>query len=518
MRLPSTCFVSFLSLICFFVPLSSVWGENANRIIVKEQNKVPEETALLVAIESVERVEQFYIADFKKEDFVQVEEFIVSHIKEGGSCRSFSIVVVGDIQKKDMEAFLSAAVADLIEKNTYFSNCATKVEEEKEILFDPDLKIPRLVLGIKRPPINIHSGDEIKRLTAELIIQEMLKTRLEALVETKKTLFTSCYQTNTWLPNHLLLSVDGQTKEDLDQYEAILQEFTQICEKGFNGSEFLLAKEKTKSFLANKQADLVSNYLPMLAYYFYESTQTIDIPVDLAACLHTSIQYVDVLSEEDISFYLDSFFEEMDIHVVFVCPPSLADTLSEEDLEKPIETRYLLENRPSPLKIKQVPLQLFSHKFHPSSDPKPPETPPPSAVINDEDIDYFNQLSITDTDKRNIRKIITSMAEKNVFELLLEKNSLEKKGKEIRHVHPLRFLGYIGSDSYLKKCLYTISKNHFKWDNFVEGFEDKMKEENKKEQLLPYVDGFSKTLSIDANKIRDLVNRSDYIGIIKAVM
>jgi len=130
-------------------------------------------------------------------------------------------------------------------------------------------------------------------------------------------------------------------------------------------------------------------------------------------------------------------------------------------------------------------------------------------------LEMFNQLRLTDTDKRNIKKIVTTMADKNVFQLLLDKKSLEQKGKQIRPVHPMRFLGYICSDGHLRKCLHTISKNHFKWSSFVDGFKDRMKEEARKGELLPYVPGFAQTLNMDPNVVVNYINKSDYEGLMK---
>jgi len=60
--------------------------------------------------------------------------------------------------------------------------------------------------------------------------------------------------------------------------------------------------------------------------------------------------------------------------------------------------------------------------------------------------DLFLALPIDDNEKKIISSIITTMAEKNVIKLGLMRRTLEKKGKRIHHVHPLRFLGYKKSE------------------------------------------------------------------------
>ena len=69
--------------------------------------------------------------------------------------------------------------------------------------------------------------------------------------------------------------------------------------------------------------------------------------------------------------------------------------------------------------------------------------------------DPYDSLKISKVDKEKIEKLITSLGEKGVVSLLLEKSKIEKLGKDVNHVHPLRFLGTIFSNPYLKKCICT---------------------------------------------------------------
>ena len=107
------------------------------------------------------------------------------------------------------------------------------------------------------------------------------------------------------------------------------------------------------------------------------------------------------------------------------------------------------------------------------------------------------------------------MGEKNVFQLLLDKKDMEKMGKQIRHVHPMRFIGYILSDGTLRKHLSSISHNHFKWSGFMDGFKDRMKEEAKKGQLKPFLSGFSSLLNVDPSSIVSFIERGDYEGLVQ---
>ncbi|NDE82156.1 MAG: hypothetical protein EB051_00870 [Chlamydiia bacterium] len=133
-------------------------------------------------------------------------------------------------------------------------------------------------------------------------------------------------------------------------------------------------------------------------------------------------------------------------------------------------------------------------------------------------IEGYNQLRLTRADTKNIRSILTTMSDKNVLSLLLEKSSLEKKGKQIRPVHPMRFIGYILADPHLRKCLRNIKKDYFKWSNFVEGFVDRMKEENGRNNVVHYIYGLSNLIKVDSNTIYQFIHKKDYEGLLKHCM
>lgn len=126
----------------------------------------------------------------------------------------------------------------------------------------------------------------------------------------------------------------------------------------------------------------------------------------------------------------------------------------------------------------------------------------------------FFDLPLSNDDKKNIRKLITTMADKNILQLLMEKKSMEKLGDKIRPVHPLKFAAFILKDPYLKKCLRTIEKDSLKWGPFVDGYEEKMRAEVKAGRMLVYLPGFVEFIDGDAKQIQKLIQNKDYAGLL----
>lgn len=104
--------------------------------------------------------------------------------------------------------------------------------------------------------------------------------------------------------------------------------------------------------------------------------------------------------------------------------------------------------------------------------------------------DSFYQLPLLEEDKKNIRIIIKTMAEKGLVKLLLEQRYLEKKGDQVNYIHPLRFIGYIFSDEKLKNCMRQIKTSRFKWNEFIKGFSRRMDEEYSVDNLTRFIPEF----------------------------
>jgi hypothetical protein len=126
----------------------------------------------------------------------------------------------------------------------------------------------------------------------------------------------------------------------------------------------------------------------------------------------------------------------------------------------------------------------------------------------------FFGLPITKEEKKTIAKIIQTMASKNEIMLLFEKRSLERKGKMIENVHPLRFLEVIFSDEELKSCLRSIQKSHFKWGHFIDGLARRLEEEAEKGNLFPYLNAFCQSIRANNEAVLHLAKKKDWEALV----
>lgn len=130
---------------------------------------------------------------------------------------------------------------------------------------------------------------------------------------------------------------------------------------------------------------------------------------------------------------------------------------------------------------------------------------------------FFN-LPLTDDDRNQIRKLIISMADRNVLQLLMDRKSMEKRGDQVRHVHPLRFIGFILGDPHLRRSLKAIRGAVFKWSAFIDGFEERMEEEFERSEVLPYVQGFAEYLDLDPRVVHQQILAGTYGSMIEKII
>lgn len=142
----------------------------------------------------------------------------------------------------------------------------------------------------------------------------------------------------------------------------------------------------------------------------------------------------------------------------------------------------------------------------------------PILSIASSSLEPYYLLPINDREKRLIYAIFTTMAEKNIIQLAIDKRTMERKGKRVNHVHPLRFVGYILANPELKSCLKKINKSSFKWDAFIDGFSRRMKEEYSNGNLHVHIPGFCHEVGANTHEVTRFIEKKDWEGLVLSLL
>ena len=119
-------------------------------------------------------------------------------------------------------------------------------------------------------------------------------------------------------------------------------------------------------------------------------------------------------------------------------------------------------------------------------------------------------LTCTEQDRANIYEIVSTVSEKNKLSLLVNQSYLREKGAQITHVHPLKFLGVIFSDPYLKTCMFYIWDDYFKRNNFLSDLTSALDRESDRDKLHPYLHDFAKEVQHSPENIKLYFDARDW--------
>lgn len=140
----------------------------------------------------------------------------------------------------------------------------------------------------------------------------------------------------------------------------------------------------------------------------------------------------------------------------------------------------------------------------------------PSIAVAEVYRDYTQP--VTDSEKKDIVYIITSMANKPLTKLFKMKSSLESAGDRINHVHPLRFLECVFTDEELKVGIRNIKGRGWVWSDFYGGLKDSLHEESLKDNMRDeFIADFCLNINIGIDIVNDAIQQrrwSDFLTLL----
>lgn len=145
-------------------------------------------------------------------------------------------------------------------------------------------------------------------------------------------------------------------------------------------------------------------------------------------------------------------------------------------------------------------------------------------AIEDENIDEqqitlnsasaYSQLPLRPEESKIIGEIIEGITH-NVIWLGIHQGEFMRKKQQIKHVHPMRFLGEIFSNANLKSCMRKVEKTHFQWSRFVQELKANMEKEYSRNNLFQHVEGFCQSVRGDPEKVKGFIQKHDWAGLVR---
>lgn len=448
-------------------------------------------------------------------------------VSQGYPCE-MAVIAVGD--------FSSDAMQQLIQK--HFGNLALmQVGEELSATYGniqvgsaEELSKVALLISYPHARRPIVTYRDLIELWKGIFLQELFQHRMEHCARGLD---------EVWIHPHprFFYPVNGYAFAAAESAENILSfliwQVEAIRSEGFYEDEFRFTKQKMLGRLQFLGSQSVEPDTAFLASYYADQFLLGGNCFGYQQFLNASQALVQGIASEDLVPHLEDFFLEGKRQIQVVYPKSTRSQLLTkaeiEDLiervaslasfyrdgEQPDEETWNLETRDVPASFlpsvmvsnaEEGEFQIAGSAFS------------PFAFVNAAPTEPFYALPLTDKEKRFIKAIVSTMADKNIFQLALERRTLEKKGDKVHHVHPMRFLGFILADPDLKDDLKSIKKSSFKWDAFVSGFGKRMKEEYGRGNLYQHVPGFAQQVGANPQNVYPYLDKKDWEGLVKSLL
>lgn len=463
-------------------------------------------------LDSMDEIEQFFTS-CKKPDDPRVSPLRMNAPEE------MAIIAVGNFLAQDMQNLIEKHFGDLI---------LLKESDSSQILVSQDETISKVALRVSYPNQmeSIKTYQDLKEVWKFLLLQELFQQRLE---------HCSRGLDEAWIHPHprFFYPVNGYAFVEGDAYETLLSlllwQAETISSNGFFEDEFDVVKRNMISKLQYLGFNASHADHAFLASYYADQFLLGDACFCHHSFLNASAELVKEIQFEDLFPYIPSFLLDNKRQVQVVYPKVIQrEVLTRERIEELIDHVADLASFYRDSEIPEDSFWVFdtentrsSPRFKNGSQKEDKLSLCKDAPFDPNQVwatELFYQLPLTDKEKRLIASIITTMSEKNIVLLALDKHSLEKKGKQIHHVHPLRFAGYILSSTHLKDHLKIIKKSTFKWDAFISGFSKRMREELANENVYPYVDGFAEQVGSTPDHVKRFVHKKDFEGLIRSLL
>lgn len=112
---------------------------------------------------------------------------------------------------------------------------------------------------------------------------------------------------------------------------------------------------------------------------------------------------------------------------------------------------------------------------------------------------------------KDIAYIVNTLGTASLVKIAKERSSLKRAGDRLESVHPFHFLGTIFSDDKMKASLQAIkNRGGWVWSGFFDGIQTSLSEEQKNQNLLPYVNDFAATIGLSPEEITPVVQNGNW--------
>ncbi len=106
----------------------------------------------------------------------------------------------------------------------------------------------------------------------------------------------------------------------------------------------------------------------------------------------------------------------------------------------------------------------------------------------------------------------------SLVKIAKDRSSIKKAGDRLESLHPFHFLSTIFTDEEMKSSIHAMKSRGWIWSDFFEGINTSMSEEERNNNILPFVDDFAAHVGIDPSLILPSLQSGNYKAFVNILL
>lgn len=397
--------------------------------------------------------------------------------------KGLGIIAVGDFDKNRLKTLIKEQFSDM-----NFS-VDTKVEPTIAINVSEDARVESLKFSYPTAIQNLKTDEDLKKQWAVYFLQKLIQEQFQQSLKESGGVWAEPAESSYLIPQIACVAkVHANGQNLLDLLTSLLKTVQEIKMEGFLDDTFQLYKldaQKTLLSLSRRAPD--SNALA--SYYADQFAYGQKCP-PYSFFIQTSLNLISEMTLRDVHLLVDQYLKDNNrlVQMTLVQLESISCSQVEKTLQEFAADKLVLAIEDEQNSQEE---RILNHAL------------------------AYIQLPLKPEESKVIGEIIEAIGNHGWIWLGVHQTELREKEKQIKHVHPLRFLGEIFSNANLKGCMRRVEKDTLTWKGFMKGLKPNMEKELQRNNLYRYLDGFCQAVRADPDKVKAFIQKHEWEKLVR---
>ncbi len=397
--------------------------------------------------------------------------------------KGIGIIAVGDFDKNRLRTLIKDQFSEI----NFWTD--TKVQPAIAINVLEDGRVDSLKFSYPTPIQNLKTDEDLKKQWAVYFLQKLIQQEFQESLKESGGVWSEPVESNYLIPQIACIGkVHSNGQSPLELLNRLLGTIQEVKMGGFSDEKFQAYKaDAQKILLSLSRRSPDSNAL--VSYYADQFAYGQKCP-PYSFFIQTSLNLISEMTLRDVHLLVDQYLKDNNrlVEINLVQTGQISEDQVKETLDELGADNLILAIEDEQNDKEE---RILNHAL------------------------AYIQLPLKPEESKVIGEIVEAIGNHGWLWLGVHQTELREKEKQIKHVHPLRFLGEIFSNANLKACMRKVEKDRLTWSGFLKGLKPNMEKEMQRNNLYKHVEGFCQAVRADPDKVKVFIQKHDWSGLVK---